>query len=253
MQPTPSPLLSKQAAAVAVAVAVAAAAAAAAAGTAVSWKGKKKKKQTSNKRKEADLANHNRYQKDDAGWTPLMISASVPEGEDVLSILLHKGAHVNETNTSGQTALHFVASKKNLDVARILLESAHPPASTRVRDRRGQYPIHRAAAVGSVPMVRLLLQCRSPLNAADNEGYTPLHHAVAEGHAIALLKEGADFTLKTAEEVVALDLAPDSKCRRSHFEIQVRRFIVQAAEREGIELSDAHLRLERANAEEETA
>lgn len=83
--------------------------------------------------------------------------------------------------TRRKTALHFVASKKNMDVARLLLES-NPPASTRVRDRRGQYPIHRAAAVGSVPMVKLLLQNRSPLNPTDIEGYTPLHHAVAEGH-----------------------------------------------------------------------
>lgn len=82
---------------------------------------------------------------------------------------------------ASQTALHFVASKKNMDVARLLLESK-PPASTRVRDRRGQYPIHRAAAVGSVPMVHLLLKNKSPLNAADNEGFTPLHHAVVEGH-----------------------------------------------------------------------
>lgn len=82
---------------------------------------------------------------------------------------------------SSQTALHFVASKKNMDVARLLLESK-PPASTRFRDRRGQYPIHRAAAVGSVPMVSLLLKNKSPLNPTDNEGYTPLHHAIAEGH-----------------------------------------------------------------------
>lgn len=31
-------------------------------------------------------------------------------------------------------------------------------------------------------MVNLLLRNKSPLNAADTEGYTPLHHAVAEGH-----------------------------------------------------------------------
>lgn len=132
-----------------------------------------------------------------------MISASVPNSEPVLNLLLSRGADVNIKSRShskphilklishltiiicidnnGQTALHFVASKKNLDVARLLIDSK-PPASTRVRDRRGQYPIHRAAAVGSVPMVMLLLKNRSPLNAADNEGYTPLHHAVAEGH-----------------------------------------------------------------------
>lgn len=80
-----------------------------------------------------------------------------------------------------QTALHFVASKNNLEVARKLLDNK-PPASARVKDKRGQYPLHRAAAVGSVAMVNLLLQNRSPLNATDNAGYTALHHAVAEGH-----------------------------------------------------------------------
>ncbi|TFB06350.1 hypothetical protein CCMA1212_002330, partial [Trichoderma ghanense] len=179
---------------------------------------------------------------DDSGWTPLMIAASVPNSEPILNLLLQRGADVNIKNNSGQliplkrlthlkSALHFVASKKNLDVARLLL-AATPPASTRVRDRRGQYPIHRAAAVGSVPMVTLLLRNRSPLNVADSEGFTPLHHAVAEGHgdtAVALLKEEADFTLKTNEGELAIDLAPDK---------EVRQFIIQGAEREGISLVD---------------
>lgn len=72
-----------------------------------------------------------------------------------------------------------------MDIARLLLDTK-PPASTRVRDRRGQYPIHRAAAVGSAPMISLLLKNRSPLNPTDNEGYTPLHHAIAEGHGMYL-------------------------------------------------------------------
>lgn len=77
-------------------------------------------------------------------------------------------------------------SKNHLDVARRLLDNK-PPASTRVKDKRGQYPIHRAAAVGSVPLVELLLQNKSPLNAADVAGQTPLHHAIAEGHGKASL------------------------------------------------------------------
>ncbi|VUC22571.1 unnamed protein product [Clonostachys rosea] len=152
---------------------------------------------------------------DGSGWTPLMISASVPDNEPVLTLLISKGA---------DSALHFVASKKNLDIARLLIDNK---ASTRVRDRRGQYPIHRAAAVGSAPMVALLLQNKSPLNATDNEGYTPLHHAIAEGHgdtAVALLKAGADFSLKTIEDQLAIDLAPDKEA---------------SAEREGIELGDS--------------
>ncbi|KAG5926495.1 hypothetical protein E4U42_003269 [Claviceps africana] len=169
---------------------------------------------------------------DGSGWTPLMISASLPDSEPVLHVLLQKGANVNEKNFNGQTALHFVASKKNIDTARFLLGMPPPAsASTRVRDHRGQYPIHRAAAAGSVPMTTLLLDHRSPLNPTDNEGYTPLHHAIAEGHgdvAMALLKRGADFSIKNAQEELALDLAPDK---------EVRLYIVRAAEREGIELA----------------
>ncbi|KAL8360407.1 hypothetical protein RB601_007256 [Gaeumannomyces tritici] len=119
---------------------------------------------------------------DDSGWTPLMIAVSIKDGDKLVDLLLGKGADVNEKNNSGQTALHFAASKNNLDVARKLLDQT-PPASARVRDRRGQYAIHRAAAVGSTPMVSLLLTTgKSPLDATDSAGQTALHHAVAEGH-----------------------------------------------------------------------
>ncbi|KAI1821094.1 ankyrin [Xylaria intraflava] len=118
---------------------------------------------------------------DDSGWTPLMIAASVKDGDAVVDILLQRGADPNQKTHNGQTVLHFVASKNHIEIARKLFDNK-PPASTRVRDKRGQYPLHRAAAVGSVPMVKLLLENRSPLDATDNAGYTALHHAVAEGH-----------------------------------------------------------------------
>ncbi|KAK0383327.1 hypothetical protein NLU13_9240 [Sarocladium strictum] len=168
---------------------------------------------------------------DGSGWTPLMIAASLPDSEALVKLLLQREAYIDEKNNAGQTALHFVASKKNLDIARVLLENK-PPASTRVRDRRGQYPIHRAAAVGSVPMIQLLVKNKSPLNATDIEGYTPLHHAIAEGQgdaAVALLKAGADATIKNSAEELPLDLAPDK---------EVRNYILQGAERDGIELSN---------------
>ncbi|KAK3363023.1 ankyrin repeat domain-containing protein [Lasiosphaeria hispida] len=160
---------------------------------------------------------------DDIGWTPLMIAVSVKDSDKVVDLLLSKGADVN------QKTLHFVASKANLDLARKLLEQK-PPASTRVRDKRGQYPLHRAAAVGSVPMANLLIKNRSPLNATDSSGYTALHHAVAEGHgdtAVALLKAGAETDKKDMDGCLALDLAPDR---------DVRKYIEREMEREGIEL-----------------
>jgi 26S proteasome non-ATPase regulatory subunit 10 len=115
--------------------------------------------------------------------------------------------------TLEQTALHFTASKNNLDITRRLFD-AKPPASARVKDKRGQYAIHRAAAVGSAPMVELLLKNKSPINATDVAGQTPLHHAVAEGHgdtAVALLKAGAETDKKDTDGFLALELAPDAQ------------------------------------------
>ncbi|KAM0126909.1 hypothetical protein ACHAO1_009829 [Botrytis cinerea] len=147
---------------------------------------------------------------DGSGWTPLMIAVSLKEGDDIVNLLLKKEAEVN-------------AKTK-------LLLSQTPPASCRVKDKRGQYAIHRAAAIGSTPLVELLLKNKSPLNPTDVAGQTPLHHAVAEGHgdtAVALLKAGAETDKKDVDGCLALDLAPDS---------QVKKYIVQWAEMEGIDL-----------------
>jgi len=165
---------------------------------------------------------------DGSGWTPLMIASSLREGDELVDLLLRKEADVNSKNFSGQTALHFCASKNNLDVARKLI--AHK-ASARVKDGRGQLALHRAAAIGSVPMAKLLLDNRSPLNATDISGFTALHHAISEGHgdtAILLLKAGAETDKRDVDGHLAIDLAPDAK---------IRKFILQSAEREGIDLS----------------
>jgi 26S proteasome non-ATPase regulatory subunit 10 len=168
---------------------------------------------------------------DGLGWTPLMMACSRKDGEAIVDLLLRKDADVNmksmsifkkhhgcgnsradtETDNNNQTALHFVSSKANLDVAKTLL--AHS-ASARVKDKRGQLPLHRAAAVGSVPMLKLLLSAKSPLNATDIDGMTALHHAVSEGHgdaALFLLTSGAEWDKKDNEGHLALDLAPDAK------------------------------------------
>ena len=138
---------------------------------------------------------------------------------------------INQTpklDNNGQTALHFTASKNNLDTARKLVEHG---ATARVKDKRGQLPLHRAAAIGSVPMVKLMLNNKSPVNATDIDGSTALHHAIAEGHgdtAVELLKAGAETDKRDSEGRLAIDLAPDTK---------VRGFILQSAQLEGIDLA----------------
>lgn len=167
---------------------------------------------------------------DGAGWTALMIAASLKDGDTLVDLLLTKGADVDEKTNGGQTALHFAASKSNLDTAKKLLSHK---ASARVKDKRGQLPLHRGAAVGNVPIVKLLLESKSPVNATDADGSTALHHAIAEGHgdaALVLLNAGAEADKKDSNGAYAIDLAPDGK---------VRNYVLRAAEEEGIEVASS--------------
>ncbi|KAL4778842.1 ankyrin repeat-containing domain protein [Aspergillus varians] len=163
-------------------------------------------------------------------WTPLMIASSLKnaEGDPIIDILLRKGADVNAKSVTGQNALHFATSKANLSTVRTLLNNK---CSARVKDKRGQLALHRAAAIGSTPIIQLLLkEGRSPVNATDIDGLTALHHAISEGHgdaAVTLLKAGAEADKEDADGKLAIDMAPDAR---------VRNYILQAAEREGIDL-----------------
>jgi 26S proteasome non-ATPase regulatory subunit 10 len=214
---------------------------------------------------------------DVSGWTPLMIAASLKnaEGDPIIDLLLRKDADVNIKSVTGQVgflqdlysfmeviltdviciqnALHLATSKSNLSTVKTLI--AHK-CSARAKDKRGQLPLHRAAAVGSIPILKILLEeGKSPVNATDVDGLTALHHAVAEGHgdaAILLLKVGAEPDKRDASGALAIDLAPDSKvmllyCKFPPFcgwiapadtviIMQVRKYILQTAEREGIDL-----------------
>ncbi|KAE8355590.1 ankyrin repeat-containing domain protein [Aspergillus coremiiformis] len=167
---------------------------------------------------------------DGSGWTLLMIAASLKnaEGDPIIDLLLKKGADVNVKSNSGQNALHFATSKANLSTVRTLIANK---CSARVKDKRGQLALHRAAAIGSSPIIKVLLQDgKSPVNATDMDGLTGLHHAISEGHgdaAITLLKAGAETDKKDANGILAIDMAPDAS---------VRQYIRQVAEMEGIEI-----------------
>ncbi|KAI9038758.1 ankyrin repeat domain-containing protein [Aspergillus affinis] len=200
---------------------------------------------------------------DGSGWTPLMIASSLKnaEGDPIIELLLRKGADVTAKSNSGQVhttpstpstpharkrskekqtadhrmngiptqnALHFATSKANISTVRTLIANK---CSARVKDKRGQLPLHRAAAIGSTAIINILLKDgKSPANATDMDGMTALHHAICEGHgdaAITLLKAGAETDKRDADGRLAIDMAPDGK---------VKGYIIQTAEREGIEL-----------------
>lgn len=131
---------------------------------------------------------------DDAGWTPLHIVSAIGN-RSVLKKLMAKDPRpdINLPTGTGVTPLHLAVSKNHYDYVKDLLDDYR--CSVSVKDNKGQTALHRAAAIGSQPIIRLLAAAKANVNAKDRDGWTPLHHALAEGHADAgalLVLLGAD-------------------------------------------------------------
>lgn len=124
---------------------------------------------------------------------------------------------VNLPTATGTTVLHLAVSKNHYDLVDFLIGKYG--AKARVADKRRQTPLHRAAAIGSQPAIRRLVEARANVNAQDSDGWTPLHHALAEGHgdaALLLVSLGADASVESSAGETAAAVA--SEPVRRYFE-----------------------------------
>lgn len=150
---------------------------------------------------------------DESGWTPLHIAASIGNLEVLQLLLGHEPTpDANLQTNNGSTPVHLATSKKHFDIVKELVSKG---ASVRTKDKKSQYPLHRAASVGSLPLVEYLVkEGKSPINAKDISGWTALHHALAEGFgdvAVLLVKLGADYNVEDSDGNTPLKVAVDDK------------------------------------------
>uniref|UniRef100_A0A4W3GEJ5 Neurogenic locus notch homolog protein 1 n=1 Tax=Callorhinchus milii TaxID=7868 RepID=A0A4W3GEJ5_CALMI len=190
------------------------------------------------------------------GFTPLMIAScsgggletgnSEEEGDDasgnVISDFIYQGANLhNQTDRTGETALHLAARYARSDAAKRLLEAS---ADANVQDTMGRTPLHAAVAAdaqgvfqilirnratdldarmhdGTTPlilaarlavegMVEELVNCHADVNAVDDFGKSALHWAAAVNNVEAtavLLKNGANKDMQDNKEETPLFLA----------------------------------------------
>ena len=98
-------------------------------------------------------------------------AAADDEYEEVVRLLLDRGADPNLKNNWKQTPLHTTTQNKNQTVARLLIDSG---ADINAQDHKGRTPLHRCK---NLEVAKLLISKGADVNAVDNSGYTPLHWA----------------------------------------------------------------------------
>ena len=135
-------------------------------------------------------------------------------GDDsAVSRLIHDGAQVNSTDSSGWTALHWASHNGYTAVAYLLIENG---ADIRIRGLRGETALHKACYSGRTGLIHYLLGHLNNLrdiNCRDNAGRTPLHYACFHDRteaAMVLIRHGADITLRRDTGEQAVDSAQES-------------------------------------------
>jgi 26S proteasome non-ATPase regulatory subunit 10 len=170
-------------------------------------------------------------QKNSSGQTALHFVAS-KKNLDVARLLIENKASTRVRDRRGQFPIHRAAAVGSGPMVSLLLKNRSPLDAT---DNEGYTPLHHAVAEGHgmfpfahrpplssfshVVLPKTL--CLAQLFLLTLSLVASLLHRLGDV-AVLLLKEGADFTLKTAAEETALDLAPDKEVQLSSLHFATR-------------------------------
>src|SRR6058998_3781955 len=137
-----------------------------------------------------------------SAWMYAAAPASVAEAarqgnRDAVRALLKDGADVNTALGDGMTALHYAATRHDVELAKLLLYAgANVKATTRIG---GYTPLLIASRDGDAPMIDALLGAGADANSATANGATALMLAASSGKVDAvktLMAHGANVNAK---------------------------------------------------------
>jgi ankyrin repeat protein len=126
--------------------------------------------------------------------------------DDMIQLLVAKGANVNATDEEGTSALHLSLALPQLDMARFFLEHGADP---NLRNGTGETPIQIAMNRPNEGMLRLLLDHNVDIHRKGRWGQPPLHSAVGKGRKTIqlLLANGARVHARARDGTTALHCA----------------------------------------------
>jgi ankyrin repeat protein len=120
----------------------------------------------------------------------LPLGAAAARGyNEMVRLLLEKGALINDAQHDGKTALYQAAWNGKIDTITLLLEHG---ADINARDHHGETPLFGGASGGRPETVRLLLDRGTDIHARNNKGYTILMTAACFNPKISMARMAAN-------------------------------------------------------------
>lgn len=103
---------------------------------------------------------------------PLHITSSIYPSEQIVELLINKGADINAVDHSGKTALQLAIVFEQYDICKKLIAAG---ADVNIKDTSGWAAIHYAVMVGDMKYVDLVLNSGGNINdKIEGNGKTPL-------------------------------------------------------------------------------
>nr|XP_027797353.1 M-phase phosphoprotein 8 isoform X1 [Marmota flaviventris] len=143
---------------------------------------------------------YNLDQEDSSGMTLVMLAAAGGQ-DDLLRLLITKGAKVNGRQKNGTTALIHAAEKNFLTTVAILLEAG---AFVNVQQSNGETALMKACKRGNSDIVRLVIECGADCNILSKHQNSALHFAKQCNNVLVydLLKSHLETLSRVAEETI---------------------------------------------------
>ncbi|XP_043928765.1 M-phase phosphoprotein 8 [Protopterus annectens] len=143
---------------------------------------------------------YNLDQEDSSGMTLVMLAAASGQ-DDILRLLIKKGAKLNARQKTGTTALIHAAEKNFLTTVAILLEAG---ALVNAQQISGETALMKACKRGNADIVRLMLEYGADCSILSKHQNSALHYAKQSNNVMLydLLRNHMDTLSRVAEDTI---------------------------------------------------